>query len=67
MSAQSENSEKQQANFVSPGVASRMLCAHTNTLRRWAKQGALKFYVTPTGQYRYDAAEYLARWGIKAA
>jgi excisionase family DNA binding protein len=46
--------------FVSAKEAADVLAAHPNTLRRWAKAGALPHFVTAGGQYRYDVAGYLA-------
>lgn len=46
------------AEFVAPRVAGRVLGVSSNTLRRYAQRGKIKYIVTNGGQYRYNVVSY---------
>jgi hypothetical protein len=48
--------------YVRPVVAAQELGISTATLRTYAKQGRIKFILTPGRQYRYDIQTCL-KWG----
>jgi excisionase family DNA binding protein len=50
-----------QTKYLSSKEAAEELCAHPNTLRRWAKAGVLPHYKTEGGHFRFDVGAYLAR------
>jgi excisionase family DNA binding protein len=45
---------KEQSGMLRTGEVCRILCIHSNTLRRWSKQGIVKAYrVGPRGDRRF--------------
>ena len=61
METQTRSDMSGEHKYVSTKQAAEELCAHPNTLRRWAKAGVLPHYKTEGGQYRFDVGTYLAR------
>jgi excisionase family DNA binding protein len=61
METQTHSDTSGEQKFMSSKKAAEELCAHPNTLRRWAKAGVLPYYKTQGGQYRFDVGTYLAR------
>ncbi len=49
------------SDMLRTGEACMILCIHTNTLRRWSKQGILKAYrVGPRGDRRFKREDIAA-------
>lgn len=47
--------------YVSSRKAAKELGLHANTLRKWAKNGAIKHIITASGQRKYDIDSYLGK------
>jgi len=52
---------KEQSGMLRTGEACRILCIHSNTLRRWCKQGIVKAYrVGPRADRRFRREDIAA-------
>ena len=52
---------KSPSNMLRTGEACRILCIHSNTLRRWSEQGIVKTYrVGPRGDRRFRREDIAA-------
>lgn len=58
---------ERETKFERPHVAADILGCTPMTLRRWARAGKIRFYVTPTGKYRYEVQCFLEAHGLRAA
>ena len=56
-----------ETKFERPHVSADILGCTPITLRRWARAGKIRCYVTPTGKYRYDVQGFLEAHGLRAA
>ena len=45
----------QKSKYISPSEAGKALGVHARTAVRWAEEGALKFFKTPTGYVKISA------------
>jgi excisionase family DNA binding protein len=52
---------KESSSMLRTGEACRILCVHSNTLRRWSKQGIIKAYrIGPRGDRRFRREDIAA-------